>query len=93
MAIQLTPKQQQRIDAIVRAGAYPSVEEALDAAVAAVESFASPGFDGTQEELEEFLAEGLRSGEAVEADDAFWDRLKAKTDPILREHPRRKRHA
>ena len=93
MAIHLTPEQQQRIQAVVRAGAYPSVEEAIDAAVTAVESLAAPAFDGTQEELEELLAEGLNSGEAVEAEDAFWDRLRAKTDPILREHPGRKRRA
>jgi Arc/MetJ-type ribon-helix-helix transcriptional regulator len=37
VAIQLTPEQEQRIQAIVKAGAYPSAEEALDAAVAAVE--------------------------------------------------------
>jgi Arc/MetJ-type ribon-helix-helix transcriptional regulator len=93
MAIQLTPEQQQRIQAVVRAGAYPSVAEALDAAVTAVESFAAPGFDGRQEELDELLAEGLNSGDAVEADDAFWDRLGAKTDSILHEHTSRKRRA
>ena len=93
MAVPLTPEQQQRIQAVVRAGAYPSAEEALDAAVAAVESFAAPGFDGTQAELEELLAQGINSGEGVEADDAFWHRLKAKTDPILAEHQRRKPRA
>src|SRR5580692_2535299 len=37
MAIQLTPGQEQRIQAAVNAGAYPSVETALNAAVSAVE--------------------------------------------------------
>lgn len=93
MAIQLTPEQQQRIEAVVRAGAYPSAKEALDAAVTAVESFAAPGFNGTQEELEELLADGLNSGDAIEADDAFWDRLTARTDSIPHEHANRKRRA
>ena len=38
MALQLTPEQEQRIQAVVNAGAYPSAREALDAAVAAVET-------------------------------------------------------
>jgi Arc/MetJ-type ribon-helix-helix transcriptional regulator len=46
MAIQLTPEQEQRIQAVVQAGAYRSAEEALDAAVAAVECVASAGFEG-----------------------------------------------
>jgi hypothetical protein len=55
MAIQLTPEQEQRIAAIVSSGAYPSAEEALDAAVAAVEIAATPGFEGPPEELEGFF--------------------------------------
>ena len=46
MPIQLTPEQEQRIQAVVNAGAYDSTEEALDAAVAAVEIAAAPGFHG-----------------------------------------------
>ena len=46
MAIQLTPEQEQRIQAVVNAGAYLSTEEALDAAMAAVEVAATPGFEG-----------------------------------------------
>jgi Arc/MetJ-type ribon-helix-helix transcriptional regulator len=65
MAIQLTPEQEQRIQAVVNAGAYPSTQEALDAAVAAVEFAATPGFEGTQEELEALLLEGLNSGQMV----------------------------
>lgn len=90
MAIQLTPEQEQRIQAVVRAGAYPSTEEALDAAVAAVETAAAPGFEGTQEELEELLLEGLNSGQPVEADEAFWNRLTTDTDRIVAEHQPRK---
>ena len=35
--MQLTPEQEERIRTVVNAGAYRSAEEALDAAVAAVE--------------------------------------------------------
>lgn len=90
MALQLTPEQEQRIRAVVNAGAYPSAEEALDAAVAAVETTAAPGFEGTQEELEALLLEGLNSGELVEADEAFWNRLTAETDQMVAEHQARK---
>ena len=90
MAIQLTPKQEQRIKAVVTAGAYPTTEEALDAAVAAVESVAAPGFEGTQEELEALLAEGLNSGDPVEADETFWRQLTEKTDQMAAEHQARK---
>lgn len=86
MAMQLTPEQEHRIQAVVDAGAYLSPEEALDAAVAAVETAAAPGFEGTQEELEELLVAGLNSGEPVEADDAFWDRLTAETDQMVAGH-------
>ena len=90
MPIQLTPEQEQRINAVVSAGAYPSTEQAIDAAVAAVEAAAAPGFEGTQEELEELLLEGLNSGEPVEADEAFWNRLTTETDRMVIEHQARK---
>ena len=92
MSLQLTPEQEQRIRTIVDAGAYRSPEEALDAAVAAVEIAAAPDFEGSQEELEELLMEGLNSGEVVEADESFWNRLKAKTDAIAAEQLARKPH-
>jgi len=79
VAIQLTPEQEQRIQAVFETGAYPSTEEALDAAVAAVEAAATPGFEGSQEELQELLRDGIHSGEPVEADEAFWDRLRTQT--------------
>ena len=90
MSIQLTPEQEQRIRTVVSAGAYRSAEEALDAAVAAVEIAAAPDFEGTQEELEELLLDGLNSGEPVEVDENFWNRLRAETDRIATEHQTRK---
>lgn len=92
MAIQLTPEQEQRINAVVNTGAYPSAEEALDAAVAAVESVAAPEFEGTRKELDALLAEGLNFGEPVEADEAFWERLTEKTDRMVNEHQVRNPH-
>jgi Arc/MetJ-type ribon-helix-helix transcriptional regulator len=88
MSIQLTPEQEQRIRTVVRTGAYRSTEEALDAAVAAVEVAAAPDFEGTQDELEELLLEGLQSGQPVEANEDFWNRLRAETDGMAAEHQR-----
>ncbi|MDX1981420.1 MAG: DUF433 domain-containing protein [Bryobacteraceae bacterium] len=65
-------QQEQRIRTVVGAGAYRSTEEALDAAVAAVEIAA------------------IDSGTPVEADEGFWDRLKAVTDGIAAAQPRAK---
>jgi Arc/MetJ-type ribon-helix-helix transcriptional regulator len=92
MPIQLTPEQEQRIRTVVSVGAYRSAEEALDAAVAAVETAAAPDFEGTQEELEDLLLEGLNSGEPVEADENFWNRLRAETDTMATERQARKPH-
>ena len=61
MGIQLTAEQQQRILAVVQSGAYVSPEEALDAAVAAVETAAAPGFAGTPEELVVYQFESRRT--------------------------------
>lgn len=87
MSLQLTPEQ--RIWTVVNNGAYRSAEEALDAAVSAVESAAAPDLEGTQEELEELLLEGLNSGEPVAVDENFWTRLRAETDNIATEHRHR----
>ena len=81
MPIQLTPEQEQRIQAIVNAGAYPSAEEALDAALAAVEIAAAPGFEGPQEDLERLLLEGLASKELSEEE--FWSGVDRETDAML----------
>src|SRR5882672_12676106 len=61
LAIQLTPEQEKRIQAMVHAGSYPSSEEALNAALAAVETAA---------ELDGLLMEGLSSMELREEE--FW---------------------
>lgn len=84
MAIQLTPEQEQRIQAVVNAGAYPSAQEALDAAVTAVEIAAAAGFEGSQEELESLLMTGMASRELSEED--FWDSLDRETNTLLAAH-------
>ncbi len=81
MAIQLTPEQERRIQAIVNAGAYPSAREALDAAVSAVEIASAPGFEGSREDLEGLLLEGIASPEIPEEE--FWDSVDRETNALL----------
>ncbi len=81
MAIQLTPEQEQRIEAIVSTGAYPSVREALDAAVIAVELAATSAFDERPEVLESLLMDGLDSVELSEED--FWASVDRDADAML----------
>jgi len=83
MAIQLTPEQERRVHDVISRGAYESVEEVVDAALAAVEQRTVPGFAGTAEELDALLAEGLASKELAE--DEFWGSVKARTDALLAE--------
>ncbi|MGC2107962.1 MAG: hypothetical protein WA655_00505 [Candidatus Korobacteraceae bacterium] len=84
MKIRLTAQQEQRIDAVIRRGAYDSVEEVVEAALTAVEQRAIPGFRGTPEELETLLAEGLASKELSEQE--FWGSVNRQTDDMLAEH-------
>ncbi len=84
MPLQLTPDQEQRIQAIVNAGAYASAEEAINAAVAAVETAAAVDFDGTTEELESLLRVGLASAELSE--EAFWAAVDRDTTLLLDTH-------
>ena len=84
MAIQLTPEQERRVHKVISRGAYASVEEVVDAALAAVEQRTVPGFAGTQEELDALLAEGLASKELTE--DEFWGSVSAQTNTLLAEH-------
>jgi Arc/MetJ-type ribon-helix-helix transcriptional regulator len=84
MTIHLTPEPERRIRAVISHGAYGSVEEVMDAALAAVEHRTVPGFAATQEELDALLAEGLASKELTE--DEFWSLVDAQTDAMLSEH-------
>lgn len=78
MAIQLTQEQEQRLTAVVRSGAYASVEEALEAALAGFEETENLRFEGSQAELERLLTEGMESGVSVEANEEFWQGMIAK---------------
>jgi len=84
MTIHLTPEQERRVQAVIRRGAYKSVEEVVEAALTAVEQRTVPGFEGTQHELDALLAEGLASKELTE--EAFWDSVNSQTNALLGEH-------
>ena len=84
MAIQLTPEQEQRLQAVVDSGAYPSTDVALAAALVTVERAAADAFDGTEEELECLLVAGLASKELSEED--FWNSVEARTSSLLQAH-------
>jgi len=81
MAIQLTAEQEQRLQAVVNAGAYASAEEALNAALSVVEKAAAHDFEATQEELEGLLMEGLASRELSEEE--FWHSVDSQTNAML----------
>jgi putative addiction module CopG family antidote len=84
MTIHLTPEQERRVKAVIQRGAYDSIEEVMDAALAAVEQRTVSGFQGTAEELNTLLAEGWASGELTETE--FWDSVNRQTDAMLAEH-------
>jgi Arc/MetJ-type ribon-helix-helix transcriptional regulator len=81
MTINLTPEQERRLQAVISRGAYGSVEEVVEAALAAVEQRTLPGFAGTPVELDALLAEGLGSKELTEAE--FWGSVNKQTDALL----------
>jgi hypothetical protein len=84
MTINLTPEQESRLQVIMNRGAYESVEEVVEAALAAIEQRALPGFSGTPDELDSLLAEGLASQQLTEAE--FWGSVNQRTDTLLAEH-------
>jgi Arc/MetJ-type ribon-helix-helix transcriptional regulator len=84
MTIHLTPEQERRVQAVMSRGAYESVEEVVEAALAAVEQRTVPGFAGSPDELEVLLAEGMAAKELTEAE--FWDSVNKETETLLAEH-------
>ena len=93
MPMQLTPDQERRIQSFVDSGLFSSATDVVDAALVAVEQQTVAGFEGTQEELDALLLEGLNSGEPIQADDAFWSRLRAETERMAVDHEARKRRS
>ncbi len=83
MTIHLTPDQERRIQAVIQCGAYESVEEVVEAALAAVEQRTVPGFAGSREELDALILEGMASKELSE--DEFWGAIRRQTDVLLTE--------
>jgi Arc/MetJ-type ribon-helix-helix transcriptional regulator len=84
MTIHLTPQQERRLQDVLKRGAYESVDEVVEAALAAVEQRTVPGFEGTQQELDTLLADGLASKELGEDD--FWAEVDRQTDAMLAGH-------
>jgi len=82
MTIPLTPEQERRIRAVLRRGAYESVDEVVEALTAVERTV--PGFAGTPEELDTLLAEGLASKQVKE--DEFWSSVSKQTEALLAEH-------
>lgn len=80
MTINLTPEQESRLQAIMSWGAYASVEEVVEAALAAVEQRTLPGFAGTPDQLDALLAEGLAFGELAEKEILEFRRPNGKRD-------------
>ena len=85
--MQLTQEQEHRLLAVVNAGAYPSVDEALNAALTVVEIAAHPAFEGGEGELDELLAEGISSGDLTEEE--FWSSVDRETKAMLAAHKSR----
>ena len=75
MSIQLTPDQERRVQSFVDSGLYTSTQMWSSAALAAVEQAVTV--------WGEPILEGLDSGEPVEADESFWNRLRAETDGMV----------
>ena len=71
---------------MVSTGAYASTEEAINAAVAAVEVVAGVHFDGTPGELESLLVEGLNSPKLLEEE--FWTSVDRDTGRLLHDRKR-----
>jgi len=88
MTIHLTPEQERRLQNLIRRGGYTSVDEVVEAALSAVEQRVVPGFAGTQEELDDLLAEGLAAREISE--DEFRRSVNKRTDAMLAEHKNRR---
>lgn len=84
MTINLTPEQESRLQTIMSRGAYASVEEVVEAALAAVEQRTLPGFAGPPDELDALLSEGLASPEFAEAD--FWNSVNRQIDGLPAQH-------
>jgi len=89
MIIQLTPEQEQRVQAAIGRGSYDSVDEVMEAALVAMEQRTIAAFDETEDELELLLTEGLASRELSENE--FWESVNSQTDAMLADYRSRAR--
>ena len=81
MTIDLTPDQEERLQAVMRRGSYESVADVVEAALVAVEQRTLPGFSGSQEQLDALLLEGMASRELSETE--FWNGIRRETGSLL----------
>ena len=88
MAIQLSPEQESRIQSLVEKKYRESPEKVLDAALRYAELEAL-GFEGSPEEFDALMLEGLNSGPGEDMD-VVWPRIVAETDRMAAEHQARK---
>jgi len=86
MTLNLTPEQEQRIQALIQTGAYNTVEDVVEAALIAFEQTTSPDFEGAEAELEKLLLDGLDSPEL--SDEEFWRSVDQLTDASAQPAPR-----
>jgi Arc/MetJ-type ribon-helix-helix transcriptional regulator len=83
MAIHLTPEQERRIQAVIGCGACGSLDEAVEAAVFALEQQTAPRLEGSEEGWETLLMRGLASEEMSEAE--FWALVNRRTKVLTAE--------
>lgn len=84
MPIELTPEQERRLLEVLESCRFSTPEEALEAALG--------HFEGSIDELNQLITEGLKSGPSVEVNDAFWLQLDHKTNGLLQELRHRQNH-
>ena len=88
MAMQLSPEQESRIQSLVEKGFRESPEKVLDHVLRYAELEAI-GFEGSPEEFDALMLEGLNSGEGEDLD-VVWPRIVKETDRMAAEHQARK---
>ncbi len=84
MTIHLTLEQEQRVQAVIGAGTYKSLDQLVEAALTALEQCPESGIPLIPANLEALLMDGLHSPVLTEED--FWNSVDARTAILLAEH-------
>lgn len=85
MNVQISERAQQRLEALLEEGAFPSAEAAIEAAI---EQLADPWFGIDVAALELQATKSRAAGTIRELDAAYEAELKAKLDAIVSSHLR-----